>query len=38
MNFGMLIMKTQDERLIYKEEALTSQEFFEVWIDKDKVP
>ena len=29
--------ENQDERFLYKEEALTPQEFFEVWIDRDKV-
>jgi len=29
--------ENRDERFIYKEEELTPEEFFEVWIDKDKI-
>ena len=35
--FWQAYYENKDERFLYKEEELTPQEFFEVWIDRDKV-
>lgn len=35
--FWQAYYENKDERFLYKEEEITPQEFFEVWIDRDKV-
>jgi len=35
--FWLAYYENKDERFVYKEPDITPQEFFEVWINKDKV-
>lgn len=37
IEFWHAYWENKDERVAYNDEQLTPQEFFEVWIDKDKV-
>lgn len=36
MQFWHAYWENRDERFIFKEEELTPEQFFEVWLDKDK--